>query len=636
MIDSLKISDEDIDALENYFSEHDLLGSAWKFDPQRRNAIQGWMDVQACPGSGKTTLVAAKLILLAQKWEHRHKGVCVLTHTNVAKHEIIEKVSLHPAGERLLSYPHFIGTIQEFVNKFLGLPKVRGKYPFTSFSDGDVAKNFVGKILASNSDLRGLYGNLRMELSGASNDEILSCLGTLHFSSENLDLTFHRLNDTKVKSETSSNSGRRKMLCSLKTKMMEEGLFNYRDMYVIADRAIDQNTKLPSILATRFPCWIMDEMQDTQLHQDKLLQKIIHDSDVLMQRLGDPDQAIFDGIGGGQPNASYNNSTTLHTIQNTHRFGKSISEKVAGLSYNRIGEIQSERPDTFSTHPHTIFVFDDTTQLNVLAAFSELVSACDPEGNWNQIKAVGASNGQQGHIEKYWPEYNQAKSASIDTPARLIEILEGDRCVDGAVIYKKILDSIVVMLRSDGNAINTRSKLDQHLKSHTNYGAFRRAIASLLLDGPGTSKNWTAQTKGIQDVLPTMKPTSTRQFFDYAESKHAPTSIATNNKFRSTNGREVEITTIHSVKGETHDATLVLETRHHDFDLKKMLPYLTGDCDPPPKGKRDPERMRRLFVGLSRPRHLVCMAIHTDHLSNEHRTKLRDSLNWNISEIESP
>ena len=26
------------------------------------------MDVQACPGSGKTTLIAAKLILLAEKW----------------------------------------------------------------------------------------------------------------------------------------------------------------------------------------------------------------------------------------------------------------------------------------------------------------------------------------------------------------------------------------------------------------------------------------------------------------------------------------------------------------------------------------------------------------------------------------
>ncbi|GGA23790.1 DNA helicase [Amylibacter cionae] len=629
----MRISEADIDALESYFSGDNSGGGAWKFDLKRRDAIKGWMDVQACPGSGKTTLVATKLILLAQKWEHRNKGVCVLTHTNVAKHEIIEKMTLHPAGERLLSYPHFIGTIQEFVNKFLGLPKVRGKYPFTSFSDGDVAKNFVGKILANNSDLRGLYRNLKRELSGASNDEIRSCLGTLHFSSENLDLTFHRLNGSKVESATSSHSDRRKMLCSLKTKMMEEGLFNYRDMYAIADRAIDQNTKLPSILATRFPCWIVDEMQDTQLHQDNLLQKIIHDSDVLLQRLGDPDQAIFDGIGGGQPNASYNNSTTLHTIQNTHRFGSSISQKITRLSYNRIGEIQSERPDAYSAHPHTIFVFDDTTQKNVLNAFSELVAKCDPEGTWKQIKAVGASNGQQGHIEKYWADFNQGKSTSIDKPTRLIEILEVDGCVEGAVIYKKILDGIVVMLRSDGNAINSRSKLDQHLKSHVNYGTFRRAIASLLLDGAGTSENWTAQTRDIQDVIPTIKATSTGQFFDYAESEHASKSMATNNKFRSTNGREIEVATIHSVKGETHDATLVLETKHHDFDLEKMLPYLSGDIDSAPTGKRNIERMRRLFVGASRPRHLVCMAIHADHLSNELRAKLRDVHRWEILEL---
>lgn len=635
-MDSLRISDTDIDALESYFSGDNSRAAAWKFDLTRRDAIKGWMDVQACPGSGKTTLVAAKLILLAQKWEHRHKGVCVLTHTNVAKHEIIEKMTLHPTGERLLSYPHFIGTIQEFVNKFLGLPKVRGKYPFTSFSDGNVAKNFVGKILASNHDLGSLYGNLKRELTNASNDEIRSCLGTLHFSSENLDLTFSRLNGSKVTSAASSRSDRRKMLCSLKTKMMEEGLFNYRDMYAIADRAIDQNTKLPSILATRFPCWIMDEMQDTQLHQDKLLQKIIHDSDVLMQRLGDPDQAIFDGIGGGQPNESYNKSETLHTIQNTHRFGRSISEKVARLSYNRIGEIQSERPDTYSTHPHTIFVFDDTTQTHVLNAFSELVSKCDPEGNWEQIKAVGASNGQQGHIEKYWADYNQGKSTSVDNPTRLVEILTVDGCVEGAVIYKKILDAIVVMLRSDRNAINTRSKLEQHLKSHVNYGTFRRAVAKLLLNGAGTSKNWVGLAQDIKNVLPDMKADSIGPFFDFDESEPATTSMAPNNKFISANGRQIEVATIHSVKGETHDATLVLETKHHDFDLEKMLPYLSGDIDCAPTGKRQIERMRRLFVGASRPRHLVCMAIHADHLSSELRENLRDNFNWTISEISSP
>ena len=46
-------------------------------DDEDRIAVltsQESVDVQACPGSGKTTLIAAKLILLAQKWPSEHQG----------------------------------------------------------------------------------------------------------------------------------------------------------------------------------------------------------------------------------------------------------------------------------------------------------------------------------------------------------------------------------------------------------------------------------------------------------------------------------------------------------------------------------------------------------------------------------
>src|SRR5438309_2029868 len=45
-------------------------------------------DVAACPGSGKTTLLVAKLAMLASNWKHSTRGLCVLSHTNVARSEI--------------------------------------------------------------------------------------------------------------------------------------------------------------------------------------------------------------------------------------------------------------------------------------------------------------------------------------------------------------------------------------------------------------------------------------------------------------------------------------------------------------------------------------------------------------------
>jgi len=126
------ISDTDIDQL----SRQECL----TFDENRRKILKAMhsIDVQACPGSGKTTLIAAKLILLAQKWPLKHQGICVLSHTNVAKDEIISrlKVSNIREARSLLSYPHFIGTIQEFVNRFLALPYLRQNVQFNRFLEG--------------------------------------------------------------------------------------------------------------------------------------------------------------------------------------------------------------------------------------------------------------------------------------------------------------------------------------------------------------------------------------------------------------------------------------------------------------------------------------------------------------------
>lgn len=96
-----------------------------ELDAARRAVIGNYEDVQACPGSGKTTLVAIKLLLLGSKWTDRNAGICVLTHTNVAKDQIVARLRRHPSGRKLLSYPHFIGTIQDFVHRFFALPYCR-------------------------------------------------------------------------------------------------------------------------------------------------------------------------------------------------------------------------------------------------------------------------------------------------------------------------------------------------------------------------------------------------------------------------------------------------------------------------------------------------------------------------------
>ncbi|MEN8254836.1 MAG: hypothetical protein ABFR33_05130 [Verrucomicrobiota bacterium] len=91
----------------------------------------------------------------------------------------------------------------------------------------------------------------------------------------------------------------------------------------------------------------------------------------------------------------------------------------------------------------------------------------------------------------------------------------------------------------------------------------------------------------------------------------------------------LELSTIHGVKGETHDATLLLETRFHEFDLGTMLPYLTGEHKSP-TGKRKRKFMRQFYVAMSRPRHLLCIAVHSDRISAADKELLEKNEGWQI------
>lgn len=105
-----EISDQDIELIEKL-----LLPDGAHFQDDARNVIRCWhsSEVSACPGSGKTTVLLAKLKLLADKMPFDDgAGICVLSHTNVAVDEIRNRLA--GDSDKLLGYPNYVGTIQSF------------------------------------------------------------------------------------------------------------------------------------------------------------------------------------------------------------------------------------------------------------------------------------------------------------------------------------------------------------------------------------------------------------------------------------------------------------------------------------------------------------------------------------------
>ena len=83
---------------------------------------EGKFVVRACPASRKTYSVAARLANRMSNWPLKNQGIAAISFTNAAWQEIERQVTTHFKIEKPIPYPHFLGTIDSFVNRFIFLP----------------------------------------------------------------------------------------------------------------------------------------------------------------------------------------------------------------------------------------------------------------------------------------------------------------------------------------------------------------------------------------------------------------------------------------------------------------------------------------------------------------------------------
>jgi hypothetical protein len=90
---------------------------------------------------------------------------------------------------------------------------------------------------------------------------------------------------------------------------------------------------------------------------------------------------------------------------------------------------------------------------------------------------------------------------------------------------------------------------------------------------------------------------------------------------------------IHSVKGETHTSTLVLDTFYRKSNLKSLLPWLTGTRvgTSSKEGRQNVDRLKQHYVAMTRPTHLLCLAMREDHLSKDDVEKLK--ARWRVVRV---
>ena len=620
----LVISDEDI---------HSIARSMDCFFPdEKRQSVLKCLsscDVQAGPGSGKTTLLVAKLAILSSKWSWRDRGICVLSHTNVARQEVEKRLTHHPTAYRLLNYPHFIGTIQTFVDQFLAIPFLRSKEIEVSVIDNDRFASRASFLLGVT--YRNAYGYL-------SKRRQLSVAEGLRF--EGPDLQLGSAHGRIAVKETTPTY---KELSRLKRGITKEGILRFDDMYAFAQRYTRDFPHLIEYLRRRFPYVFIDEIQDTDAMQNELLDSIFGDGCIL-QRFGDINQAIFHGGSNVDIQVDFPRGNSI-MVPDCLRFG----QKIASIA----SHFTAVEKQTLTGNPehaqreHTVFLFDRDTIEQVIPAFGRLLIE---EYQCNFPPGFSA-------ISDYWHGFQPDIVSRSISPKSFIEYVRKAQHFQKVQqefqdAHSILLEGILQFLRIQGARYESRLRFTKYrlkdaLERIGNLSCFQDLLFDLLDPATPLNKDSWKKAMGLLNELTETwwegeLAAETNTFLEWNDtgtiwqdesdsSKEGPINLY---RHKDDDGSvDIEIATIHSVKGETHTATLILETFSWSHDIQQLLPFLkaTGDRQLL-QNTHARNHMKCLFVAMTRPRELLCLAILKDHLQ-EGDTEALIGQGWNVCDL---
>jgi DNA helicase II / ATP-dependent DNA helicase PcrA len=608
-------------------------------------------DFEACPGSGKTTLLVAKLAIFASRWSHLRQGVCVLSHTNAARSEIGNRLGASRVGSALLRYPHFVGTIHSFVNEFLAVPWLRSK--------GNPIKAIDTQIALSH----------RMSLLDWKWKSAMAKRNLTEYA-----LTYEAVDytaDNKGKLSSTTNLAKA-MVAAAKTSS-EAGYFCYDEMFVWANELLDTCPEVAKALRSRFPFVFLDEAQDNSELQSAFLYRVFLDgaSPSRRQRFGDSNQAIYNSA-SDQRGASTDPfpSAKKFNLPRSYRFDQTIADQVKGLGVTPqalIGVGPSPSGVKAARRPSTVFLFDDESVGDVLPRYgAHLVDQFSESelraGTYVAVAGVHDSARAEplpcsmGH---YAPRYDAACGRRDSSHSSFAHYLARARFEMGSCgdIFPLVHGAALAVLRLAsiaGANLSLHGRKSPHkrvLELLDNKTAAYSALTELVVARRGalSKAEWDAQGRPLavsvaNTIAGQHAATQTDPFLEWPEVGrgvgvgHEEPVSRTANVFSYPHNEpkvHVRLGSIHSVKGETHTATLVLESFYYTHHLRELKPWILGARSGGIKrgttleGARLLGRLRLHYVAMTRPSHLLCVAMRKDALTQGNVSVLQ-ARGWTI------
>ncbi len=653
----INITDEDIS-----YAEKNLLKEHQHFDDERKVFIKNLdtIDLQAVPGSGKTTALLAKLLILEKHMPLKdNSGVLVISHTNAAVDEIRNRIGKY--CPKLFNYPNFAGTIQSFVDTFLAVPFYVNQFNAKPYRiDNEIYDEQVEKFFKNTSNY-GLKSFLERQY------DPISFLKSIRLNPQKRLISYlngtpenFKLKDTETKTY--------KSLLNFKYKLLKNGYLHFDDGYTLANFQLQKIPTYKNLLHLRFRYIFVDEMQDMDTHQHDLLEKIFYDDGnctSIFQRIGDKNQAIFNG--SAKLDNIWSQRENILYLKGSHRINSSLAPVIERLALtpNKIeGRNKNDDGTEIDIKPH-IILFNNETKKEVIKTYAEIINDLQetgkiPNPSAHKFMAIAwrkeHPDADKIGLSDYWDNYSIAgHKTQIDFKTLKDYLLFFDkekRTLES--VRKNILNAFLKILRlenilDEDNRVYSKRKLLNFIKENNinGYENFKLHIYkwSIAIIQGKTEDSFSSVKEYVQIFLEVFQrgiDKSTDFINGESEIEIGEIEIVKQSNIYESNDIKIEVGTIHSAKGQTHTATLYLETFYkrgygsyeserlrNQFLEENVIDTLNKNISGKDKVKQS---AKMAYVGFSRPTHLLCVAVHKDRFDNVLSEINRDI--WEIIEIE--
>jgi len=507
--------------------------------------------VRAAPGSGKTWLVAEIIRNKSHNWPANGHGIAALSFTRVGGEEIRRALGYE------LGHPHFVGTIDAYLFRYIVRPFLRvvhPDYPLPRLIPSEWSPNHWQK----NPDSK----TWNYQGKGGAKSKHYNLFEVLFIGEDATGPVLACPRPYRGGIEPVKEFDRKGLIQAKRAIWQRYGWLTHSDTALLASELLSDSiygSAIKKLLLRRFPLVIVDELQDTGFFLGKSIRLLLEGTQGHGVLVGDPNQAIYE-FNGARPSLfknfeSLSGAVTL-TLGNSQRCSSSVVS---------VAKYVKETDDPFTPVPANkgrAFLVHYKCLLPEVPRLVRTIQSCRPDDDIRLIvrRRDTIAELRAGVKPK---EIHSLRCPALTHTARAVQAFRQARNVAAFAKIRAALDVAVFGHEGvDDNDLNKKG-IDPH---DWKMLAVHYLLKCNAIDSTVTMQDWQKEAgvvltrilKAINlDPLHALRPNNLsgkNRKKAGSDEKFATFAPPTNTKPEIESS--IKAQTVHAVKGETHDVTI--------------------------------------------------------------------------------